>query len=65
MISQRLYALYQFVPFVKSLGFILSYLFCNKVRVFGYSIDVQDYATILNLLAVKRYSKVFSKEQIS
>lgn len=63
--SEKFYAIYQFIPFAKSPKFLLSYLFCNNVKVLGHSVEAQDYATILNLFSVKRYAKFFDGKTVS
>ena len=61
--SEKLYALYLLFPYIKKPSFVLSFLFGNKVKIFGYQIDVNEYETILQLLAVKRFSNVFDFEK--
>lgn len=61
--AEKLYAIYLLIPYIKKPKFILSFLFGNKVDIFGYKIDVNEYDTILQLLAVKRFSCVFKREK--
>ena len=62
-ISERLYALYMFFPYIKKPQFVLSYLFRNKVNVFGYQISTLNYVMLLQMFALQRYSKVFSRTE--
>lgn len=57
--NERLYAVYLLFPYCRTIGFIFSILFLNKIFVLGYQIHVTDYEIIKQLLSLKQFSSVF------
>ena len=59
-LSERMYAVYLLIPYVKKPSFLLAILLKNNVSLLGYKIPVTDYQTMLNLLSVQRGSQKFT-----